>query len=99
MFDVASGSRTVGGVELSRGNVTDPSEGVPESFVTKGRFSLLEGIARHQTDERFLGARIDIEGEGMVRIPPVEEMILEQATTKERTKYYPSQSTKSLREE
>ena len=38
MFDVAGGSGTVGGVELSRENVTDRSEGVPESFVTSGGF-------------------------------------------------------------
>ena len=54
VFDVASGSGTVGGVELSRGNVTDPSEGVPESFVTSGRFPTLEGIARRQADERLI---------------------------------------------
>ena len=40
MFDVASGSGTVGGVELSRENVTDPSERVPESFVTSGGFDV-----------------------------------------------------------
>ena len=40
VFDVASGSGTVGGIELSRGTVTDPSEGVPESVVTSGGFSI-----------------------------------------------------------
>ena len=45
VFDVASGSGTVGGVELARGNVTGPSEGVPESFVTRGGFLTLVGIA------------------------------------------------------
>ena len=95
VFDVASGSRTVGGVELSRGNVIDLSEGVPESFVTSGRFSTLVGVARHQTDEAFVGAHIRSEGEGMGRIPPGEEMFLKEATTKERTKHYPSQLAKS----
>ena len=99
MFDVASGSGTVGGVELSKENVTDPSDGVPESFVTSGGFSTVEGVARRQGDERFLSARVGSEGEGMVPIPLVEGMLLEEATTKERTKYYPSQSGRSLLKE
>ena len=99
MFDVASGSGTVGGVELSRENVTDPSEGVPESFVTSGGFSTLEGNARRQADERFVGTRMGDERDGTVRIPPVEEMFLQESSTKERTKYYPSQSAKSLLKE
>ena len=99
VFDVASGSGTVGGVELSRGNVFDPSEGVPESFVTSGGFSTLEGISQRQADGNLVDAPSDGEGEGMVRIPPVEEMLLEETTTKERTKYYPSQSAKSLLKE
>ena len=45
VFDVASGSGTVGGAGLSKGNDTNTSEGVPESFVTSGGFSPLEGIA------------------------------------------------------
>ena len=36
IFDVASGSGTIRGVDLSRGNATNTSEGVPESFVTSG---------------------------------------------------------------
>ena len=96
VFDVASGSGTVGGVELSRENVTDPSEGVPESFVTSGGFSTLEAIARGQVDERFVGTRMGDEGEGMVRIPPVDEMFGQEAVPKQRTRYYPSQSAKSL---
>ena len=96
VFDFAIGSGTVGGVELPRGNVTDPSEGVPESFVTTGGSSALEGIARRQADESFVGAGIGGEGEGMVRIPPVEEMFSQEARTKERTKYYPSQWAKNL---
>ena len=50
MFDVATGSGTVGGVELSRGNATNASEVVSESFVTSGGFSTLEGIAQRQAD-------------------------------------------------
>ena len=96
VFDVASGSGTVGGVELSRGNITDPSGGVPESFVTSGGLSTLEAIARRRADERFVGTRMGDEGEGMVRIPRVEEMFGQEAALKEKTKYDPSQSVKSL---
>ena len=95
-IDVASGSGTVGGVELLRGNTTNTSEGVPESFLTSGGFSNLEFIAPRQADGRFVGARLDGEGEGMVRIPPAEDLFLQEAASKERKKYYPSQSAKSL---
>ena len=96
MFVVGSGSGKVGGVGLSKGNATSTSEGVPESFLTSGRFSTLEGIAQRHADGRFVDARSDSEREGMVRIPPVEEIFLQEATTKERTNKYPSQSAKSL---
>ena len=75
VFDVASGSGTVGGTGLSKGNDTNTSEGVPESFVASGGFSALEGIAQRQVDERFVVARVGSEREGMVRIPPVDEML------------------------
>ena len=39
MFDVASGSGTVGGGELPKWKVTNASECVPESFETSGGFS------------------------------------------------------------
>ena len=93
---MVSGRGTVGGEELSRGNATNASEGVPESFVTSGGFSALEGIVRRQADERVVGARIDEEGEGMLRIPPVDELFGQEAIPKERTKYYPNQSVKGL---
>ena len=96
VFDVASGSGTVGGVELSREGVTDPSEGVPEIFVTSPGFSTLEGIAQLQADERFVSTCLGEEGEDLVRVPPVYEMFGQEATTKERTKFYPSQLAKSL---
>ena len=50
MFDVASWSGTTGGVELLRGKATNTSEGLPESFMTSGGFSTLEGIAQRQAD-------------------------------------------------
>ena len=95
-FDVASGSGEVGDVGLLEGHVTNTSEGVPESFVTSGGFSTVEGIARRQADEMFVGTRMGNEGEGMVRVPPVDEMFGQEAASKERTRYYPSQSAKSL---
>ena len=59
MFDVASGSGTVGGGEVPRGNVTNAKEHMPASFVTSGGFSTLEGIAGRQTNQRGVGDRID----------------------------------------
>ena len=58
--------------------------------------STLEGSARRQADERFVGTRVDDEGEGMVRVPSVDEMFGQEAAPKEKTRYYPSQSAKSL---
>ena len=39
------------------------------------------------------------EGEGMVRIPPVVEMLGQEVAAKERTRYHPSQSAESLLQE
>ena len=61
---------------------------MPDSFVTSGRFSTLEGIARRQADEKFVGTRMGDEGEAMVRIPPADEIFEQEAARKERTKYY-----------
>ena len=99
VFDVTSGSGTVGGAGLSKGNDTNTSEGVPESFVTSGGFSALEGIAQRQADERFAVVRVGSEGEGMVRIPPVDEMLGQEIAAKEKARYYPIQSAKSLLKE
>ena len=96
MFDVASGSGRAGGVGLSKGNATNISECVPDSFVRSGGFSTLEGIARRQADESFLSTRMGDEGDGMVRVQPVDEMFGQEAAPKERTRYYPSQSAKSF---
>ena len=90
MFDVASGSGGVEDVRLSKGNVTNKSEGVPKSFVTSGGYSTLEGVARRQADD---------EGEGMVSVPPLDEMFGQEDAAKERTRYYPSQSVKTLLKE
>ena len=84
MFDSASGSGTVGGGGLPTANVTDSSGGVAESYVTSGRFSILEGIAQRQAGGRFAGTLMGDEGEGMVRIPPVDKIFVERTTTKER---------------
>ena len=99
VFDVASGSGTVGGVVLSKKGISGPSEGISESFVTSGCFSILEGIARRQADERFVGTCMGGEEEGMVRVPPLDEMFGQEAVPKERTRYYLSQSAKTLLKE
>ena len=99
VFVVASGDGTVRDVGLSKKGVSAPSEGVFESFVTSGGLSTLEGIARRQADEKFVGTRMGVEGEGTVRIPPVDEMFGQEVAPKERTRYYPSQSAKSLLKE
>ena len=99
VFDVASGNGTVGGVGLSKEGIRGPNEGVSESFVTSGGFSTLEGIARRQANERFVSTCMGGEGDGMVRVPPLDEMFGQEAVVKERTKYYPSQSAKSLLKE
>ena len=96
MFDVPSWSGEVGDVGLSKGNVTNTSESVPESFVTSGGFATFEGIAQRQADEIIVGTRMGNKREGMVRVPPVDEMFGEEAAPKEKTRYYPSQSAKSL---
>ena len=99
VFDVASGSGTVGGVGLSKEGISGPSEGVSESFVTSGGFSTSEGFARRQANERFVSTCMGGEGDGMVRVPPLDEMFGQEAVVKERIKYYPSQSAKSLLKE
>ena len=76
IFDVTSGCGTVGDGDLPRGNATNASESVSESFVTSGVFSTLEGIARQQADERVVGGRIDEEGDSMVRIPPMDDLLV-----------------------
>ena len=96
LFDVTSRCGTVGDGELPRGNATNASESVSESFVTSGGFSTLKGIARQQADDRVVGGRIDEKRESMVRIPPVDELFRQEAIPKERTKYYPSQSANIL---
>ena len=99
VFDVTSGNGTVGGVGLLKEGISAPSEGFSESFVTSGGFSTLEGIARRQADEKFVGTRMGDEGEGTVRISPVDDMFGQEDAPKEKTRYYPSQSAKSLLKE
>ena len=85
MFDLASASGTVEGRELPRENATTVSEVVPESFVTSGGFSTLEGIARCRADERVVDARID-ERKGIMPIPPVDELFRQEDIPKEKTR-------------
>ena len=100
VFDVASGNGTVGGVGLSKEGISAPSEGVSESIVASGGFSTLEGIARRQADEKFVAPRrMGDEGVGTVGIPPVDEIFGQEVAPKKKTRYYPSQSAKSLLKE
>ena len=76
---------------MPRGNDTNASEGVAESFATGGAFLKLESIARRQADERVVGAWTDKGGDGMVRVQSVDELFGREELPKERTKFYPSQ--------
>ena len=67
--------------------------------MTSGGFSTLEGIARRQAEKRFVGTRVDDEGEGMVRVPPVDEMFGQEAAPKESQRFHSSQSAKSVLKE
>ena len=73
MFDVASGSGTVGGGGLPKRKVTNGIEGVPNSFVMSGGFPMLEGIARGQSSDR-VGARLDQRRDVVVCVPPMDQM-------------------------
>ena len=67
-----------------------------ESFVTSGGFSILESFSRSQADERVVGAGIDEEEEGILRILPLDVLFGHEAMPKQRTKFYLSLSAESL---
>ena len=79
-----------------QGNVTDVSGGVPESFITGIGFSVLDGFARRQIDERVDSDRKNLNGDGIVRITPAESLLGQEGVSRERARYYPSQSDKRL---
>ena len=54
--------------------------------MTSGGFFALEGITQRQADERILGVHVGSDGEGMLRIPPVDEMLGQEVAAKEKTR-------------
>ena len=73
-FDI-SGKRA----DVSRVYATEVSEGVPESNISSGGFSALESIARKQIDEGATGSQAGTGGDGVVFIPPAEELFGQEA--------------------
>ena len=76
-------------LDCQRGMILTQVRGVPELLVTSGGFSALEGIAQCQADGRFADAGMGDEGEGMVGIPPVDEMSGQEAAPKGEDKVLP----------
>ena len=54
--------------------------------MTSGGFSTLKGIARRQAVAGVVGTHVDEEGEGMVRVPPVDELFGQEVIPKWRIK-------------
>ena len=81
VFDM-SGDR----VDVSRGFATDVSEGVPESTITSGGFSVLEGIARNQAEDGSMGSHGGTGGDGEVLFLPAEELFGQEAKSGERSR-------------
>ena len=61
-----------------------------------GAFRLLKAIAKKRADERDGGLFGLPSGDGMVRVPQVESFVEEERVGAEKSRYYPSQSAKSL---
>ena len=89
-FDVSGRSIVFGGRELSRGDVTDAHEDVPEIFITSSGFSALEDIAREQADARAVASYGDVEGDSMVQVPPADELLGQEGKSREKSSFYPS---------
>ena len=85
---------SVEGGNLSRSGITEASGGVERSDFTSGGFSTLEAIAKKRADERD-GGLFELSS-GMVRVPRVESIVEEERVGTEKSRYYPSQSAKSL---
>ena len=81
---------------ISRSGMTEASGGVEGSDFTSGGFSTLEAIAKKRADERDGGLFGLASGDGMVRVPQVESIAEGERVGAEKSRYYPSQSAKSL---
>ena len=81
---------------FSRSGITEVSGGVEGSDFTSGGFSTLEAYAKKRADERDGGLFELSSGDGMVRLPQVETIVEQGRVGGEKSRYYPSQSAKSL---
>ena len=95
-FGVTDAIGSIEGGNLSRSGITEASGGMEGSDFTIGGFSTLEAIAKRRADERDRGLFKLSSGDGMVRVPQVESIVEEERVGGERSRYYPSQSAKSM---
>ena len=95
-FGVADTIESVEGGDLSRSGIAGVSGGVEGSDFASGGFSTLEAYAKKRADERDGGLFELAWGGGMVRVPRVESIVEEERVGAEKSRYYPSQSAKSL---
>ena len=98
-FEVADTIESVGGGNISRSGMAEASGGVEGSDFTSGGCSTLRAIAKKQADERDGGLFGLASGDGMVRVPQVEAIVEEEKVGAEKSRYFPSQSAKSLLED
>ena len=95
-FGVPDTIESVEGGNLSRSGITEGSGGEKGSDFTTGGFSTLEAIAKKRPDEQEGGLSQLSTGDGMVRVPRVESIVEEESVGAEKSRYYLSQSAKSL---
>ena len=95
-FGIADTIESIEGGNISRSGVTEASGGIAGSDFTSGGFSTLESIVKKRADERDGGLFELSSGGGMVCVPGVESIVEEERVGTEKSKYYPSQSAKSL---
>ena len=69
---------------------------MPESSSISAGFSVLESFARKQFEEGAMGSHGGRGGDGVVLIPPAQEMFRQEKQKKEMSGYYSSHSGKSL---
>ena len=95
-FGVADTIESVEVGNISRSGVTEASGGVEGNDFTSGGFSTLEAIAKKRADERDGGLFGLASGDCMVRVPQVELIAEGERVGVEKSRYYPSQSAKSM---
>ena len=89
---------TIGSLEngnLSRSCLNRVNRGVEGSDFTNGGFWTLQAIAKKRADNRDGGLHELSSGDGKVRVPPVESIVGQEGDGGVKSRYYPSQSTKS----